>query len=203
MTERPRTGVDALARELREMKRDIELLKNDPHRTGSGIVMALSGAQFNPQSLGTVNGTVPDRGDELDDTFTTLALSPVTWSTVATAYDIGFDGSRVQLNSDGLWLLVHTVTPHYEEYGPKGVSVVTPGIIDGGNLAGHIPTADTALTNISAVSTPGGPHYAQTIGYGNSFSLGVFAGAVVDSTPHLVLPSHFVVKTEIHRLIEG
>ncbi len=178
-----------------------------PNLAGGGGLGA--GFNFDGEMIGTLEGHAPPI-----DVANYTQPESITWTKVKSDYGITYEGARLQMPSDGLFMMFLTYSEVWARRTNRaGNSGTVFAVIDGGNMAGAVlfassmfgvdgPNASTAFASDDATSALIG---GTLLAYGNAVALGLSSlyNTAFARAPGVILPTRIDVTAEIHRILEG
>ncbi len=199
----PRRGGDELARIINELRDDVAALKAQLRKPAGGAGALAPGFNAFGMLIGKVEGHAPP----INSASPPSEAPPITWTKVKSDDpDLKFDAARLQMPSDGLFMIFLTFGEVWARRTNRAGNLGTFfSISDGGNMAGVILFASAQYGGVTGVAEPGTEILGGTfLGYGNAVALGLSANYMTEGRPPgVILPTRINVIAEVHRLIEG
>lgn len=167
-----------------------------PNLAGGGGLGA--GFNFDGEMIGTLEGHAPPI-----EVASFVEPAPITWTKVKSDYGITYDDARIQMPSDGLFMIFLTYSEVWARRTNRAGNAGTLAqVIDGGNMAGAVLFASSTFgTETTAAALIGG----TLLAYGNAVALGLSSlyNTAFARAPGVILPTRIDVTAEIHRILEG
>lgn len=217
---RPQDGVAGLEQRFRDLEAKVTAMSamlgitstsgTSPNLAGGGGLGA--GFNFDGEMIGTLEGHAPPiEVASFVETVSDLqelggGPAPITWTKVKSDYGITYDDARIQMPSDGLFMIFLTYSEVWARRSNRAGNAGTLGrVIDGGNMVGAVLFASsTFATETITVENAAAELIGGTLlAYGNAVALGLAALYVRTGDTTVILPTRIDVTAEVHRILEG
>ena len=202
---RPQAGVPGLEQRFRaieEKQARMEAMLGITSTTGAAAALGGGGGLgagfgFDGTMIGIVEGFAPpiEVGDFTEP-------EPIVWTKVVSDYGVEFEDERIQMPSDGLFMIFLNYGEVWARRTNRAGNAGTLAqVIDGGIMAGAVLFASSTFgTETTAAALIGG----TLLAYGNAVALGLSSLYNPDGRPPgVILPTRIDVTAEIHRILEG
>lgn len=212
----PKRGPEAIGDEINALKADVAALKAQLRKPSGGAGALAPGFNAFGMAIGTVEGYAPP----INVASPPAEPPAVVWTKVKSDDDLTFDGARLQMPSDGLFMIFLNYAEVWARRTNRaGASGTLAQVIEGGNMAGAVLFASSAFgtSGSGAELVARAPRLGwdslgrgyelvggMLLAYGNAVSLGLTALYFTEGRPPgVILPTRINVTAEVHRLIEG
>ncbi len=207
---RPQDGVAGLEQRIKDIEEKqarTDALLGVTSTSGAGGGVGAGGGlgagfNFDGEMIGVLTGRAP----AIDAGSGATEPEPVTWTKVKSDYGITYDDARIQLPSDGFYMVLLSFTEVWARRTNRAGNTGTFfRIIDGGNIAGVIVFASSQYGGVTGAAVPGTEIVGGALlGYGNAVAFGLSATYTTDGRPPgVILPTRIDVVAEVHRILEG